>query len=379
MNENPTQPNDYRQLEATLLEGVEKVSESIKTESLGILYRKPLLDEDCPELSDIDLTVIYDKSEEYPERKTIDTKNGRVFVDLLWVPISQMLDSHTAASYKILPHLLLESENVWVKSNTIKSIIDNIKIRSYEIAIWQKRIYNQMIFGNAALKEASNNLDFPPAALFFLQTAHSYFLMGLADCLRHSTMSILTKPITKVRYMDADKDDKLEQIIKTNLSLEVEPNASLDELKKVYEMVNERCHSQSPKSVTKRTLGHYLYTLSSLEFEYRHMVIESLITKGDYMNANFYLRFWAYSLSRCPVVLEEANKGNNPSFYVPFRPFRESINNYCPEILDPMIVIFGNTTLDEVRESIKGTIKFKQLVTGKVEDRGISLKEIHHS
>ena len=68
MNENPTQPNDYRPLKAILLEGVEKASESIKTESLGILYRKPLLDEDCPELSDIDLTVIYDKSEEYPER-----------------------------------------------------------------------------------------------------------------------------------------------------------------------------------------------------------------------------------------------------------------------------------------------------------------------
>jgi hypothetical protein len=369
------QPNNYRDLEASLLEAVEKVSESIKTQSLSILCRKPLLDEDCPEVSDIDLTVIYDQIEEYPERMVLETVNGRVFVDILWVPISQMIDSYKAASYKILPHLLLESDNVWLKSNTIKSIIDNVKVKSYEITVWQKRIYNQVSFGNAALQEASNNLDFPPAALFFLQTAHSYYLMGLADCLRLSTMSILTKPITKARSMAADTDDKIEHIIKTNLSLGVEPNSSLDALKKVYDTVNERCNSQRPKGVTKRTLGHYLYSISSLEFEYRRMVIESLIAKGDYMNANFYLRFWAYSLSRCPIVLAEANKGNNPSFYVPFRPFKESIVNYCPEILGHMKLIFGDITLDKARDSIKGTMRFKQLVTEKIQGRGISLRE----
>ncbi len=366
------QSNNHRHLESSLLEAVEKVSESIKTQSLSILCRKPLLDEDCQEVSDIDLTVIYDQIEEYPERMAVETVNGRVFVDILWVPISQMMDSKKAASYKILPHLLLESDNVWLKSNTIKSIIDNVKIKSYEITVWQKRIYNQVSFGNAALQEASNNLDFPPAALFFLQTAHSYYLMGLADCLKLSTMSILTKPITKVRHMAADTGDKLEVIMKSNLSLDIEPNCSLDTLKKVYYIVNERCNSQKPKGITKRTLGHYLYSISSLEFEYRQMVIESLIAKKDYMNANFYLRFWAYSLSRCPVVLGEANKGNNPSFYVPFRPFKESIVNYCPEILDHMKLIFGDITLDEARESIKGTVRFKQLVTDKIQSRGLA-------
>jgi hypothetical protein len=373
---NSVQPYDSGHLETILTEGVEKASQSIKSDSLSILCRKPLLDEDSPEVSDIDLTVIYDKIEEYPERRTLDTKNGRVFVDLLWVPVSQLLDSDRAATYKILPHLLLESDNVWLKSNTIKLIIDNIKVKAYDITVWQKRIHNQIIFGNAALEEASKNLDFPPAAVFFVQTAHSYYLMGLADCLRISTMSILTKPITKVKLMAAATGDNLEKILKNNLFLETEPASSLDALEKVYNIVNQRCNFQKPKGVTKRTHGHYTYSISSLEFEYRQMVIESLIAKGDYMNANFYLRFWAYSLSRCPVVLEEANKGNNPSFYVPFRPFKESIENYCPEILDHMKVIFGNVTLDEARESIKGTIRFKQLVIDKIQSIGLDLKDV---
>jgi hypothetical protein len=376
LKENSVQPHDNGQLETILTEGVEKASESIKSDSLSILCRKPLLDEDCPEVSDIDLTVIYDKTEEYPERRTVDTKNGRVFVDLLWVPISQMLDSDRAATYKILPHLLLESDIVWLKSNTIKLIIDNIKVKAYDITVWQKRIHNQIIFGNAALEEAYKNLDFPPAAVFFVQTAHSYYLMGLADCLKISTMSILTKPITKVNLMAAAAGDNLERILKNNLFLETEPAGSLNALEKVYNIVNRRCNFQKPKGVTKRTLGHYTYSISSLEFDYRQMVIESLIAKGDYMNANFYLRFWAYSLSRCPVVLEEANKGNNPSFYVPFRPFNESIENYCPEILDHMKVIFGDVTLDEARESIKGTIRFKQLVIDKIQSMGLNLKNV---
>ncbi len=156
-------------------------------------------------------------------------------------------------------------------------------------------------------------------------------------------MSILTKPFSKVKGMTRAMDNKLEKMIKDNLSLESEPYCSLDALKKVHDKVNKRCDSQRPIGVTKRTLGHFLYSISSLEFEYRRMVIESLINKGDYMNANFYLRFWAYSISRCPVVLAESNKGNNPSFYVPFRPFKESIENYCPEILEDMEVIFGST------------------------------------
>jgi hypothetical protein len=356
------------------MDAVTKVSDILKSKSLCILCRKPLLDEDCPEASDLDLTIIYDKIDEYPERMTVEVQSSRVFVDVLWVPLSSMLDSTRAASYKILPHLLMESDIVWVKSDSIKMIIDQVKYNIYEKTVWKKRILDQINFGNAALQEASRNLDYPPAALFFLHPVYSYYLMALADCLIQSTMSILTKPISKLRRMDNFTKNYLENTIKSNLDLESNPSSSLDALKRIYKAVSLRCAGQKPQGVTARTLGHFTYSISSLEFEYRNMVIESLIKKGDYMNANFYLRFWAYSLSRCPIILDDSRNGKNPSFYVPFRPFRESVENTCPEIMEDLGIIFGNNkTMTKVKRSIEETIRFKQFVLDQIKNRGFGL------
>lgn len=330
------------------------------------------MDEDSPEASDIDLVCIYDKAEEYPERIKVKGPMGQVFVDILWVPISPMLDSPRAASYKILPHLLLESEVIWMRSESIKSIIENVKTSTYEKVVWQKRISDQINFGNAALQEASRNLDFPPAVLFFLQTAHSYYMMALADCLKHSTMSLLTKPFAKLSLMAAETGSNLGGVFKANLYLDNEPSPSLKALKRVRDAVSERCADQVPAGVSVRTRGHYTYSISPLEFEYRGMVLESLIRKGDYMNANFYLRFWAYSFSRCPVVLEDAQMGKNPSFYVPYRAFKESVEATCPEIIDDMKTILGgDITLGQVQESISGTVQFRQLIIDQIRKRGL--------
>jgi len=128
------------------------------------------------------------------------------------------------------------------------------------------------------------------------------------------------------------------------------------------------------EGLRERTRGHYLYSISPLELEYRETVGRALIRAGDYPNANFFLRFWAYSLSRCPVVLEEARQGRETSFYVPFRPFKESVKAACPEILDDMKTIFGGElTAAEAEESIQGTEAFRDLVTGLIRERGMRL------
>lgn len=372
--ENSSLPGNYEHLKTGLWEAAVKVSHLLESNSLCILCRKPLLDEDCPEISDVDLLAIYEKPEEYPERITVECSLGRVFVDILWIPIAPMLDSARAASYKILPHLLMESEMIWMRSDSIKPIIDNVKLNTYDKAVWEKRIYNQINFGDAAFQEASRNLDFPPVTLFFLQTAHSYYLMALADCLKHSTMSILTKPITKLRRMATETGCDLEQVLKTNLYLDTEPSPSLKALKRIHDAVSTKCSTQKLQGVTGRTRGHYTYSISPLELEYRERVIEALIRKGDYTNANFYLRFWAYGLSRCPVVLEESRQGKNPSFYVPFKAFKESIETTCPEIIDDMkIILGGEITLPQAEESIKGTATFRQLVTDQIQNKGLRL------
>jgi hypothetical protein len=347
----------------------------MESTSLGILCRRPILDEDCPEVSDIDLLSIWEKPEEQPERLTVEGPLGTIFVDVLWIPASKMLDAVEASSYKILPHLLLESEVVWMKSESVRPLVENIRLIAYEKAVWERRITSQMRFGDAALHEAANNLAFPPAALFFLQTAHSYYLMALANSLRESTMGLLTKPIAKLRRMAArTKTRDLEGLLLTNLRLGANPLGALEALDRIHAAVTARCSGRQVKDVSGRTSGHFSYTISPVELHYRESVAAALIWRGDHAAANFYLRFWAYSLSRCPVVLEEASQGKNPSFYVPNRRLKESLLTACPEIIaDVQIVMGGELTRSQAEASVDGTTRFRGLVADEIQAKGFRL------
>jgi len=362
-------------LEDGLFEAARIAARRLEPNSLAVLVRKPILDEDCPEVSDVDLISVWEKPDELPERITVESRIGRVFVDVLWVPVSKIFDPHEAASYKTLPHLLLNYEYLWARSETVKPIIDSVRLNAFEKDVWSKRIRHQISFGDAALEEAQKNLDYPPGALFYLQTAHAYYVIALADSLKRSTMSLLTRPVAKLRQIDSETNIGFEPLLRRNLHLDVEPSASLIALRRVYDAVSARCSGRKLLGVNMRVRGHFDYSISALELEYRELVAKALIARGDFGNANFYLRFWAYSLSRCPVVLEEARQGRNPSFYVPFEPFKQSVLAACPEILHDMTIILGGEITDlQAKEAVKGTALFKKLVIGQIRAKGISLE-----
>jgi hypothetical protein len=284
-----------------------------------------------------------------------------------------MIDPVEAAGYRMLPHLLLESETVWTRSSFVDPLINQIKARIYEKTIWEKRLGSLLSFGDSALQEATRNLDFPAGAMFFLQTAHAYYITALADALKINTTSLLTKPMTKLKRMAAESGCALTESLTVNLHLNTEPSASLIALRRVYDAVNARCDSQRIQGMNERTWGHYVYSISSLEFKYREAVGAALIRKRDYANANFYLRFWAYSLARCPVVSEDARQGKKPSFYVPFRAFKKSLTEVCPEIFeDVRLILGGELAPDEAEVSIKGTAHFRQIVVEKILEKGLT-------
>lgn len=303
----------------------------------------------------------------------VDATSGRVFVDILWVPISKMIDPDAAASYKILPHLLMESETLWTKSDVVEPLVEGIRRRAYAREIWERRISHQIDFGDAAFQEALKNLDFPPATMFFLQIAHAYYTMALADCLKRSTMALITRPMARVRQISAEIGRHMDELLVSNLRLQqTEPDTSIRALDRVFDAVSRRCASRRPNGVSGRAGGHYVYSLSPLEFEYRRAVAEALAGRGDAPSANFYTRFWAYSLARCPIVLEDASKGRNPSFYVPFGTLRDSIEVACPEILGAMeLILGGSRTKDEAQESVAGTTEFRKLVLDQIRRSGL--------
>lgn len=360
--------------EADLWEAAKEAARILEPNPLAIRCRRPLVDADCPEVADVDLVAVWERSEELPERRTVVGHLGRVFVDVLWIPVSSLLDPVEAAGYMTLPHLLAESEAVSTRSEVVGSMVESIVLAMHEKAPWEKRIGEQINLGDAALKEATRNMDFPPAVLFFLQTAHAYYLTALADCLGQSVMSLLTRPMAKAKRMSEATGLRLDGMLSANLHLDADPTAPLEVLRRVHAAVSARGSQRALSSLGERTRGHYLYSVSSLELEYRETVARALARRGDRANANFYLRFWAYSLSRCPVVLEDAREGRKTSFYVPFRPFKESVQAACPEILDDMGTIFGGEVrAEEAQESVEGTEAFRTLVVDHIRGNGLRL------
>ena len=101
MENSNLEPENPGILEAALFEAAKKASNLLEPRSLGVLVRKPLLDEDCPEVSDVDLITIWEGPEEFPERITVEGQRGRVFVDVLWIPVSKMVDSLEEKSSEI--------------------------------------------------------------------------------------------------------------------------------------------------------------------------------------------------------------------------------------------------------------------------------------
>lgn len=358
--------------ESALLEASISASRLLEPDALEVRRRKPLIDDDSTGVAEIDLVAIWDRRDERPERKTIPGPDGSVYVDVLWIPASSLLDPVEGAGYMMLPHLLAESERIWSRSGAIGAMIEGIESGMRENSIWQRRIREQIAFGDAALKESSRNLDFPSAAVFYLQTAHSYYLTALADCLSRSVMSLLTRPMNKAVKMESETGIPLVAMLKSNLFLDADPSPSLSALERVHAAVSARSSLRQVQGLGERVRGHYMYSISPLELDYRLVVARALLRRGDHANANFYLRFWAYSLARCPMVVDELVHGRTPSFYVPSRPFGESVEAACPETARDLRTIFGErTTLGEAEASIEGTKTFREEVTREIRGRGM--------
>ena len=188
-------------------------------------------------------------------------------------------------------------------------------------------------------------------------------------------MGLLTKPVAKLRRIVAKTTAReLEGLLVADLRLDAKPLGALEALDRIHGAVTARCSGRQVRDVSGRTSGHYSYTISPTELHYRESVAAALTWRGEYAAANFYLRFWAYSLARCPVVLEEAGQGKNPSFYVPNRRLKESLLTACPEIIDDVqLVMGGEVTRSQAEESVEGTNRFRELVADEIRAGGYVL------
>ena len=76
-------------------------------------------------------------------------------------------------------------------------------------------------------------------------------------------------------------------------------------------------------------------------------------------------------------MLREASEGKNPSFYVPFGRFRESLQAACPEIVEDVGAIMGGgVSTEEAEESIEGTAAFRRAVVGALGERGLRVPSV---
>ena len=141
----------------------------IKPHSLGVFRRIPLVDKEFPEVSDVDLVSFWNNYEEKPERLAVFLGSKKFFVDVLWVPFKSIIHAAEAARYGMIPHLLLQSKILWLRSDTIRDLVNAIKRAAYSKSAWQFRTCSIIELADAALREARlkplMRLEKPPTIL----------------------------------------------------------------------------------------------------------------------------------------------------------------------------------------------------------------------
>ncbi len=132
-----------------------------------------------------------------------------------------------------------------------------------------------------------------------------------------------------------------------------------------------------PHAMRAVTRAEYAYTLDGRELEWRIQVAEEMADEGFPEAALYYLRFWAYSLARIPMVWQSALEGKDIPFLRPERRVKLALQELCPDVLEHLRTILGGEVpLDQVHSGLENSIKWRALAVGPARSRGTHPQDV---
>jgi len=346
----------------------------------AVLVRRPLVDPRTPETSDLDLLVVADVEDLFPERLVVEGETGRpVRIDLIWLPRGSLEAPAEFARNGLIAHRLLSSELVFAGDPGVAERIARIGREFRDPDIQVERIRGFLDMGFLTVREIGVTRDFPALALFWLHMAHAACLAAILDGAGRLCPNVYTRPIAHLEAAEEESGLALGHDVATALHLDVDPASLVPALRRIHETVSRRFPEPSwPRSMRIMTRHEYRYFLARDELEWRIAAAKEMARRGDGREAVFYLRFWAYALLRVPMVHRRALEGIDVSFVRPSRAVRPELERLCPEIVDDLADVLGGRHLgaSDVDRALEHLLRLRERTLHGLRARGLEPKDL---
>jgi hypothetical protein len=335
----------------------------------AVFVRAPAVDDLFPATSDVDLLIFGPVEELTPQRVFLDgPPSSQAVVDITWYPARTLDDPEGLALAGLVAHRLLSSELVSDTTGRAAAQRETVGRLMYQPAIQSRRIAGFLEMGFLTVREIGITWDFPALALFWLQMAHAACVAAIFDGMGGVCPNVYTRPFGYLEEIELSADLCLRNSIHSSLHLDSDPLHLFAKLRHIYRAVSRLGEPAWSSNIRASTRAEYRYVLSQAELDWRIGVAREMAERGDSAAAVWFLRFWAYSLARIPMVWKRAQEGIDVSFLRPERAVRPDLEENCPEILDDLTRILGGDrpvtagdvshSLDQLYRLRGGTIEF---------------------
>jgi hypothetical protein len=347
---------------------VQWLHERLASRTRAAFVRLPLADPECPTMNDLDIVAFGDVESFRPER--LRAPDGTA-VDLAWYPAGLLGAPQKLAVSGLAAHRLMVSSLLWDHAGDAPQQCAAFDACLHEAAIQSQRIAVFLDMGYLTVREIGVTWDFPALARFWLQMGFAGCVAAMADACGLAAPNVFTRPFGHIETIERISGLAIRACLVDSLRLGAEPAALVAPLRRLHRRVAERfSHPDWPASMRQVTRAEYAYTLPAGELEWRIGVALEMAAQGQTAAAVFYLRFWAYSLARLPMVWHSAAEGRDIAFLRPERPVLPSLLALCPEIVCDLDAILGGPG-DDIRGALDQLLKFRQVTLDLMSSRGV--------
>lgn len=348
---------------------VERLSGSVR----AVFLRTPVADRFCPTMQDLDLVVFGAVDGFRPER--LWAPDGTP-IDLAWYPDSLLESPESLAQSGLAAHRFCCSRLLWDAAGDARQHRQAFDQCLYEPDIQANRIAVFLDIGYLTVREVGVTWDFPALALFWLQMGHAACVATMADACRIACPNVFTRPFGSIQALEIATGIGIQARLVDTLRLQDDPIPLVSSLRRMHRVIVARYSRPDwPDNMRQTTRAEYEYTICEKELEWRIAVAQELIRLGHTEAAVHYLRFWAYSLARLPMVWHRASEGHDIAFLRPERPVLPDLQAHCPEILPELTAILGGPmTVECVCNAVDRLAQLRRITLDLLTARGITLR-----
>ena len=360
----------------SVIESTERlIVAALSNRAAAIFVREPFVDARYPQTSDADVLAFADVDVLVPERINLPPSDASLPIDVIWLPRPLLTNAPELARQGLLLHRLATSRILFDGSGEAARQQAAVFAAMHEPAVRAARIDGFFEMGFLAVREIGVTWALPSVALFWLHTAAAAMLAAGAEALGLLCPNVYTRPFDCLQAIEAQTGWRWRDRLVEALRLDADPQAAIARLPELRDTVVRRFPAPEwPPAMRGTTRAEYGYFGNRDELAWRIAVAREMTAAGDAAAAMHYLRFWAYSLARIPMVWESAGEGRNVSFMRPERAVGPALRRLCPEIVPMLDAILAGDAIGraEVEAALTVVMALRADVLALLRDHGVT-------